>query len=289
MADIDRAAAADPAMWAKANPALGTRITLDHVERELAAMDHRSFCAERLGAGDWPDPSLAGGRVISDDAWSACLDAESRMPGRMALAFDVSPDRSRASIVAAGLRKDRKAHVEVIDHRRGVDWVSERVTELARRHTPVAVICDSRGPASSILGDLAYCRPPVTATTTEEYTQACAAFYDAVTSGALAHLGDPDLEAAVGGAVKRPIGDRWGWSRRNSYIDITSLCAASLAVWGATQRPGGTYVRAMSEAFDIDRETPIERVRERLRRDGNQVLAAVAEHLGIDVEELLKP
>jgi phage terminase large subunit-like protein len=78
MAEIDSTRAADRELWVIANPALGDRISVDHVERELAAMDHRSFCAERLAAGDWPDTSLAGGRVISADAWSACQDPRCR-------------------------------------------------------------------------------------------------------------------------------------------------------------------------------------------------------------------
>ena len=264
--EIDAGKAADPEVWAATNPALGTRITSEAIERERQAMDHRSFCSERLGAGDWPDPAATGGRVISDEAWAACLDATSEMPPRTAIAFDVSPDRSRAAIVAAGIRRDGRAHLEVIDHRRGVDWVAPRVLELARRHQPVAVVCDSRSPASTVLTGLATCRPAVTATTTTEYTTACGSFFDAVTVAHLAHLGDPLLDAAVVGAVKRPIGDQWAWSRKNSYVDITAQCAPLGVERAIAPDEIGTPPRQAGR--DVREHAAARKVRARVAEDG---------------------
>jgi hypothetical protein len=54
-ADVPEEAASDPVVIARANPALGIRIELEHVlETELPAMDHVTFCVERLGIGNWP-------------------------------------------------------------------------------------------------------------------------------------------------------------------------------------------------------------------------------------------
>jgi len=233
MAEMTEEMVRDRELWARTNPSLGGRISVEAVERELAALDRRSFAAERLGAGDWPDLSLAGGRVIGAEAWAACEDSSSTMPARPCIAFDVSPDRSSSAIVAAGVREDDVCHVEIIDHRRGVEWVVPRLRELARAHRPRYVVCDGRGPAGSLLMSLERLHPTVTAANASEYSAAAATLVDDVASCRLAHLGDPDLEAAVAAGVKRPLGDAWAWSRRSSFSDITPLCAASLAVWAA--------------------------------------------------------
>jgi hypothetical protein len=155
------------------------------------------------------------------------------MPGRPVLAFDVSPDRSWGAIAGAGVRKDGVCHVEIVDHRRGADWIAERLSELVGRHRQLAVVTDARGPASSILPALERLRPPVTIVNALELSQACAQLLDDVHAVQLAHLGDPDPEAAVAGAVKRPLGDAWAFSRRNSFVDICPLVSVTLALWGA--------------------------------------------------------
>jgi hypothetical protein len=38
--------------------------------------------------------------------------------------------------------------------------------------------------------------------------------------------------AAVAGAMTRPLGDAWAWSRKNSTVDISPLVACTLALWG---------------------------------------------------------
>jgi hypothetical protein len=54
----------------------------------------------------------------------------------------------------------------------------------------------------------------------------------------LRHLGTPEMAAAVGGAAKRPLGDAWAWSRKNSTVDITPLVASTLALWGVDDYTG---------------------------------------------------
>jgi hypothetical protein len=58
-ADVPEEAVSDPAVIARANPALGIRIDLEHVlETELPAMDHATFCVERLGRRQLAVPGL---------------------------------------------------------------------------------------------------------------------------------------------------------------------------------------------------------------------------------------
>src|SRR6266567_7109632 len=44
----------DPRNWAKANPAMGSRISYEHVRKEFNSMTPAQFDRERLGVGAWP-------------------------------------------------------------------------------------------------------------------------------------------------------------------------------------------------------------------------------------------
>lgn len=46
--------------------------------------------------------------------------------------------------------------------------------------------------------------------------------------------------AALDGAVKRPLGEAWVWSRKSSAVDISPLVACTIAHWGAKNTPDTT-------------------------------------------------
>lgn len=225
----------DPEAWAQANPALGIRISAEHIERERRSMDPRTFAVERLGIGDWPSTDGQDAQVISSEVWEVCADETSVLLDPVCLSFDVTPDRSSSSIAAAGKREDGLGHVEVVERKRGTGWVVERLQELVEKHDTTAVICDGSGPAASLLARLEQLDIEVTIVTAKEHAQACGTFYDACEGEGLRHLGTPELAAAIKGAAQRPLGDAWAWSRKNSGVDISPLVACTLAFWGASQ------------------------------------------------------
>jgi hypothetical protein len=225
-------AADDPEAWAIANPGLGIRISAEHIANERKSMDGRTFAVERLDVGDWPSTDEAGQQIIATEAWEACEDARSKAQDPLCLAFDVTPDRSSASIGVAGKRGDGLLHIEVIERRRGTRWVPERLAELVETHKPAAVICDGVGPAASLLGRLAEREIEVITVSAQEHAKACGTFFDACEQQTLRHLGSSELTAAVKGAAKRPLGDAWAWSRKASSVDISPLVAVTLALWG---------------------------------------------------------
>jgi hypothetical protein len=226
-------AADDPRAWAQANPGLGIRISATHIANERRSMDGRTFAVERLGVGAWPATDETGQQVLSPQAWAACEEVGSKPVDPLCFAFDVTPDRSATSIGVASERKDGKLHIEVIERRRGTGWAPERLVELKADHRPSAILCDGAGPAAALLGPLANLGVEVTAVNAKEYAQACGILYDACEQKTLRHLGSADLNAAVKGATKRPLGDAWVWSRKSSGIDISPLVAVTLALWGA--------------------------------------------------------
>jgi hypothetical protein len=96
--------------------------------------------------------------------------------------------------------------------------------------SPGAVALDPVGPAGSLLPRLQDAGITVTEIGAREHSQACGAFYDLVMARDLRHIDQPQLNAAVAGARKRPLGDAFAWSRKASSVDISPLVAATLAV-----------------------------------------------------------
>lgn len=230
----------DPGSWAQANPALGIRISTEHVGRERLSMDPRTFAVERLGIGDWPSTDGSSAQVISSETWADLADLESVLQDPITLAFDVTPDRSAASIAAAGKNADGLGHLEIIERKRGTGWVVERLQELIEAHDIAAVIADGSGPAASLFAALEQLDIEVTVVNAKEHAQACGTFYDGCEDKAFRHLDTPEMAAAIKGAVKRPLGDAWAWSRKNSTIDISPLVASTLAFWGSRNVESGS-------------------------------------------------
>lgn len=223
------------AHWAQANPGLGIRIAPGHIAAEMRSLGDREFAVERLGVGDWPETDPNAGQLITMEAWRALVDAQSKPQDPIFFAYDVSPDRKRATIAAAGRRADKLGHIEIIEAGPGTDWVVDRLVSLTKRHKYVSVLTDARGPGASLLHELEPHGVKVKALNSQEYAQACGLFFDAVERQSLRHLGTSELASAIRGAATRPLSDAWAWSRKNSNVDITSLVASTLAHWGATE------------------------------------------------------
>lgn len=221
--------AADPQAWQAANPAHRIRITTEHIAKEQRSMNPRTFAVERLGVGAWPSVN-AKPAEIDLEKWVRCRDEDSVIRDPVVIAYDVRPDRGASAIVAAGWRDDGLPGVEVIDHRAGTGWVTDRLQGLQDSHFPEAIGCDGKSPGAALLGTLKNLGVEVEAWTLDDHARACGVFFDCVENETLRHLGTQDLDNAVRGAAKRSVGDRWLWSRRESQVDITPLVAATLAL-----------------------------------------------------------
>ncbi|MFE9936326.1 terminase [Streptomyces hirsutus] len=237
-----------PVSAARANPALGYRLTLEHTERERLSMGPEVFARERLGVGEYPSDGADAWVVIGKDAWEALTDGDSQMADPVAFAIDVTPERSHASICAAG-QSGKAVHVEVIDNRPGTDWVVQRARELAEKWDPRCFVIDTGSPAGSLIRDLKkglqvdpeeeadgdeepQLLAPVVEMKTRDVVQAVGQFYDAVAADRIVHLGQAPLATALAGARKRDLGDAWAWARRGVGVDITPLVAGTNARWG---------------------------------------------------------
>lgn len=224
----------DRAAWAKANPSFPARTSERAIARmrKLFATDD-DFAREALGIWD----GAASHRVISADSWAVCaapnlIDAG----GEVALALDVSPDRSTATIASASWTDAGLPYVDVVETRRGdPDWGVQRFVDMCERHDVRAVVVDGMSAAGSLIDPLRQRGVTVTVTTARQMASAFGGFYDAVMDGGVRHLDQPLLNVALSVARKRRIGDSgFGWSRKDSESDITPVTAATLALWGLT-------------------------------------------------------
>lgn len=221
----------DPAVWAKANPAFGSRITHERVADERATMDDRQFGMERLGM--WAGSETRS--VIDAQTWIGLLDHESQPVDHLAMAVDMAPDGESAAIGVAGRRADDRWHVELIEQRAGTLWVPQRVEEVVKRHGFGAVVVDGASPAVALVEPLQARGIEVTVTGPRDMGQACGSFLRLVMEDGIRHVGQPQLATAVSVARKRAIGTEglWGWGRAVSSADISPVVVVTLALWGA--------------------------------------------------------
>ena len=218
--------------WAKANPALGTRISPESVQAEREVMTDEQFAVERLGI--WMADSEAS--VIPAESWQRASDALSMAVDRLALGIEVAPNLARATVAVAGQRADGAWHIEVDEMREGYDWVVPYVQMLLERNPGIRAVAYDMGSPSKVLGPMfetAHVRtmsPRVV-----ELGTACSTLLAGIVTDAVHHTHQGALNAAARAAGKRRLGDTglWVWSRSTARVDITPLQAATLALWAA--------------------------------------------------------
>lgn len=228
----------DPDFVRMANPAIGRRISVEHVQAERRALPPHEFARERLGW--WDKPDIAEGPLISAEMWARLTDARSVPEDPVAFSVYVNKAQTAAAIGVAGYRSDGRIHVGVVPAQSGSDeeflpgvaWIPGRVAELVERWGPCAVVVDERSEAGALVDDLTALGVEVTRTTATGMAQACGKFYAAVKEDSLRHQGSAGLGVSVTAGKRRDLADAWAWDRKDPSSDITQLVAVTLAVHG---------------------------------------------------------
>jgi hypothetical protein len=221
---------ADVDAWIKANPAFPARIPPGFLAEQLKVLGPALFAREYLCVwdpmpGELPSPFGAG-------KWEACATGprpDGLRPGALGVA--ASYELKHGAIVAAAT-SGPDVFVKPLRHGPGIQWLVAAARELQDEHG-VDVVIDGHGPAAEKIPALKDAGVRLQITGTAEVLDACAGIFDLVQDRLLHHGGDVELDRAVGAAVKRPVGDRWAWGRRQSEADISTLEAVTLAVWWA--------------------------------------------------------
>lgn len=230
----------DPDAWPLFHPAYGVTIGERQMKAALDAMGPEQFA--RAFGNQWP-AAEASWRA----GWPALASAD-RIPAdaRVFLAVDAQTSHRTAAVTAAAPLPDGRIAVEVIDHRNGVDWLPERLAELARRHrSPIAV--KATGPLGYLIPQLRQAGVRVTELSATDYADAAGRLRTLIVSGGIAHPSDPRLDAAVDGVETRVSGDRIVWAKKDPATDETPLVAVSLSVWQAVTAGPRPAVRGVSE------------------------------------------
>jgi hypothetical protein len=176
--------------------------------------------------------------------------ADSReLVGKPVIAVDVAPrvaGHPRTSLGLASRRRDGKTHLELIKAGTGTAWVSRDAVAMVLS-TGARIVIDPGSPAGSVLAEIQNAltaagldhKDIIITMGAQDVAQAFGMIYDAATSTTpegrtIAHLGQEELELAVGGADKRPVGTTGGyaWDQRNATVDITGLVSITHANWG---------------------------------------------------------
>lgn len=250
---LDQVDLDDQNIWRLTNPSSvhagsGHGVSLATMARERSAMSDQGFARERLGI--WPPDLTQGFGVFSKELWQGLWHPDSVPTGPPVLSLDVSPRNAgavRTAIGIAATRDDGRKHVEVVATDAGTSWVLPMIKRMIEVSAIRTIVIDPGSPAGSLLADLETLmvemglpKESIIKMTSRDVAAAFGMIYDAATGTVptLAHLGQPELDQAVGGAVKRPIGDGHGWDRRNSTSDVTPLIAVTHALWGTAQSGG---------------------------------------------------
>lgn len=216
----------DESVWLDTLPTLEqpNGITLDFLRTEAETLKQEQFLREYLCVRI----PKSRDQLIPTERWMELIRNDVLIGTEIALGLDVTPDRQRATLMAASI-EDAYLPLELVDAREGLEWVIPRVVEVATRWSaPVAI--DVGGPAGVFIASLEALGVTVVPLATREVTSAAAMFYDAVLAKRICHMNDYRLNDAVTGASKRAVGDRWAFDRRG-HADISPLCASSFAVW----------------------------------------------------------
>jgi hypothetical protein len=209
----------------------------------------------------WDDVSSQ--RVIPEDAWFDAGDETSVPTSLFALAADVAPDRSGASVSLAGLRDDGQWHVELDQQRDGVAWVAPWIQRRCQENRIRAVVVDGSSPSTTVVEDLARLKVRVTVMQARDVAQAFGMFFDGVAEGTVRHTRQPQVAAALAVARKRELAGGSAWSRKSSASDITPIVACTAALWGARRMKAGHPGRGSTgegRSFGRERQSVSNRV-----------------------------
>ena len=232
LAHVEYAAAEDvdpcnPETWASFHPGYPAHITHEAMESALDVFGPDQF--RRAYGNQWPTAEVSWRGNWSDLATDEGIPADAPVT----FAVDSEPTHQTATIVAATLLPDDQVAVEVIDHRRGTDWVLDRVYELATKHHAEVAIATT-GPLAFLIPEGTTRGVPWIPLSTGQVFDSVARIKNLTRQGRVNHPNDPRLNEAVDNALTRQVGDREGWRRLDTSVSIAPLVAVSLAAYVVT-------------------------------------------------------
>lgn len=222
----------DRARWAATNPALGRRILVETIEKEVEEMSPDGFARERLG---WWSPEIVHKEeyVLDKGAWEACMSEEMKPSGKTAYGIKFSPDGAEVALCGAVCPAEGPARISMIARESttgGIQWLADWLN--ARYEIASCVVIDGRNGVDALVEKIrgtwkfkdSVIRPRVSGVIaavgnlTNEVNERTVTWY----------FKQATLSESATTSTKRPIGGGFGFGGENS----TPIEAASLALWG---------------------------------------------------------
>lgn len=235
----------DRAVWALANPALGTRIPERFLAEQLENLGPALFAREHLCVWD-PYPGASEG-FLPFDQWGKLVISPPE--SQRTVCYGLSATETSATFSSASRLPNGDLYMDVVEHKQGTSWVVDSARErFLRKRIPVRV--HPGGPEGAFVRPLREAGVEVIEVTPRDYQHACGEILDTVKNGTIHHLGQSELDRAVRAVERRDVGQEggWVWADPPSGVDLSPLRAATLALTGVTsRRPPKIYSLAAKE------------------------------------------
>ena len=221
----------DRAAWALANPALGHTITEDAIEESIATSPIESTRTETLCQwidslqSPWPHGVL---EATSDSTLTMS-------PGPLTyFAFDVSPSRRNASLVAGQLLPDGKIGFGLLQTWESVVAVDDLkiavdVKSWCEQYMPRGVMFDKYTTAS-IADRLQNSGVMTEDVSGQRFYQACGDLLDALVNGRVVHSGQEELVAQFNNCAAKVNDSAWRIVKRKSAGDVSAPISVAMVV-----------------------------------------------------------
>jgi hypothetical protein len=211
--DID-----DPEVWYRFIPAMDeiAEASMRHARKTMSESEFR-----RAFLNQWTQ--LETDRTIPAESWNAVCDPSAEPKNPVRLGLDIAEDRSSGSLASFG-----GGAGELVKTFDGMSKIVDICARVAKKQR-ASVVIDATGPAISFADRLAAKGVKVQRVTGPEAAIASAATFDAIIDRTIAVRSSNLLDVAAAAARKKPLGDRFVWSRTASAADVTPLIALTLA------------------------------------------------------------
>jgi phage terminase large subunit-like protein len=220
---------ADRSVWPLANPAMGYTISEEAIASDHGTDAEPVFRTEVLCQHV---PTLEP-LPITIDMWRGAEKHRQQLPsGAPVFGVSVAPSQLSAAVVPAVKVSTSVAHLELADHRNGIDWVVPRLKELKKAHPRARFVMVSTGAAVALLPDLIKSGVEPELLNTTELGKAYAHMQKRLQDGQVTQSGAEAFEWALQGAVKRDVGEGlWSLGWRKASSDLTPIEGAAIGLW----------------------------------------------------------
>jgi phage terminase large subunit-like protein len=221
----------DRAAWAMANPALGYTITEEALEEAVATSPIENTRTELLC--QWID-SLASpwAHGILEETSDSTLTIP--VGGYTVFAFDVSPSRRNASLVAGQILPDGRIGVGILqtwESQVSVDdlKIAVDIKAWADQYRP-RQICYDKYTAQSIADKLSNAGQIVQDISGASFYQACGDLNDSLNSKRLVHAGQENWIQQMNNCAAKVNDSAWRIVKRKSAGDVSGAIATAMVV-----------------------------------------------------------